>query len=70
MRGSAFVDNTCNDIDIHHHATVSYTLDVRESWWGSPDGPRDPVGPDCESIAIRVPSMVLLEPWLTSAPVG
>ncbi len=70
MRGSAFVDNTCNDLDIHHHETVSYTLDVRESWWGSADGPRDPVGPDCPSIDIRVPSTVLVEPWLTSAPVG
>lgn len=62
VRGTALVGTTCTDIDVLPTAAgVTVSVDARDSWWGTEDGPADR-GPDCPAVRGNVPT----SPWLTA----
>lgn len=65
LRGNSFVGTDCIEIGVARLGpAVTLTIDARQNWWGTSDGPQDH-GPDCP--ALSGPGIVV-DPWLTSAP--
>lgn len=67
LRDNAFVGTACSELKVLRlPAQVTLTVDARENWWGSAEGPQDK-GPGCPAFD---GTPVLADPWLTSDPRG
>jgi len=66
VRRNSVLRTACHSVwaDPTGHANVSLTIDARENWWGSPEGPQDGVEPGCSAVA----GPALVSPWLTAPP--
>lgn len=62
VRGSTLVGTTCTDVDVlPAPAGVTVSVDARDSWWGTEDGPANR-STDCPAVR----GNVLTNPWLTA----
>lgn len=65
LRRNAIIETGCHAlrVDAPSNPNVSLTLDARENWWGSQDGPQDR-GPGCNAIS----GNAVVSPWLDAPP--
>ncbi|HVL80543.1 MAG TPA: right-handed parallel beta-helix repeat-containing protein [Actinomycetota bacterium] len=65
IRGNSIVGTTCRAVQVTSstNPNVRLTLDARENWWGSPEGPLTN-GDECPAVT----GAALVEPWLQAPP--